>query len=260
MTIAERLQDFRQRGFNAETATVLVLIEESLHSLFTSFPNTFVLFGGATLVLFYDSQRHSGDVDLLVNCDDPPQLAEIIDAITPALNEVAETLNLAPLTIESTNPAGTFEKLSITGPQGQVLFTIDITRISALIKSELVKKPLLAGETQVQYPSKNLLLLHKAEAFLDRRNVKARDAFDVKLLLDTGAELDVNLKLHLQDGTVSERLEDPDFIHKRIDAINPRLCEAELRGYLPDEVFQELARQEFEPLRQALRDLFSEWL
>lgn len=141
MTIAQRLQNFRDRGFNAEMAAVLVLIEEALHSLFTTFPN-----------------------------------------------------------------------------------------------------------------------LYKAEAFLDRTNVKPRDAFDIKLLMDTGAELDNNLTVHLQDGPISERLEDPEFIRKRIDAINPKLCEAELRRYLPDDVFQELARQDFEPLRQALRNLFSEWL
>ena len=64
MTLAERLKNFQDRGFRAETATVLVLIEEALHSLFTSFTDTFVLFGGATLVLFYGSQRHSGDIDL----------------------------------------------------------------------------------------------------------------------------------------------------------------------------------------------------
>ncbi len=65
MTLAERLKNFQDRGFRAETAAVLVLIEEALHSLFASFRDTFVLFGGATLVLFYGSQRHSGDIDLL---------------------------------------------------------------------------------------------------------------------------------------------------------------------------------------------------
>jgi hypothetical protein len=47
MTLAERLKNFEDRGFRAETAAVLVLIEEALHSLFTSFADTFVLFGGA---------------------------------------------------------------------------------------------------------------------------------------------------------------------------------------------------------------------
>jgi hypothetical protein len=43
MTLAERLKNFEDRGFRAETAAVLVLIEEALHSLFTSFADTFVL-------------------------------------------------------------------------------------------------------------------------------------------------------------------------------------------------------------------------
>jgi Nucleotidyl transferase AbiEii toxin, Type IV TA system len=82
MTIAERLKNFEDRRFRAETAAVLVLIGEALHSLFTSFADTFVLFGGATLVLFYGSQRHSGDIDLLPNCDEIPNAETMIDSIS----------------------------------------------------------------------------------------------------------------------------------------------------------------------------------
>jgi Nucleotidyl transferase AbiEii toxin, Type IV TA system len=85
MTIAERLQIFQDRGFNRETSAVLVLIEEALHSIFVTFPDAFVLFGGATLVLFYGSQRHSGDIDLLPNSDETPKPEEIINAIRPDL-------------------------------------------------------------------------------------------------------------------------------------------------------------------------------
>jgi hypothetical protein len=95
MTLAERLKNFEDRGFRAETAAVLVLIEEAVHSLFTSFTDTFVLFGGATLVLFYGSQRHSGDIDLLPNCDETPKAERIIDSISPALGEVAQAFGLA---------------------------------------------------------------------------------------------------------------------------------------------------------------------
>lgn len=260
MTIAQRLQNFQDRDFKRETAAVLVLIEEALHSLFTTFPNAFVLFGGATLVLFYGSQRHSGDIDLLPNSDETPEPEEIINAIKPALNEVAEALGLAPLTISFLGNLGNVQKLQITGKDAQALFTIDVSRMSAVINSELVEQPILTEDALVKYPSRNLLLLHKAEAFLDRTNVKCRDAFDIKVLTDSGAKLDGNLKYHLEDGPVSERLEDPEFILKRINAVTPRYCETELRNYLPENIFQELARHEFEPLRQSLRDLFSEWL
>lgn len=133
-------------------------------------------------------------------------------------------------------------------------------RTSAVIKSELVEQPILTDEAIVKYPTRNLLLLHKAEAFLGRKNVKCRDAFDIKVLRDSGAELDGNLKFHLQDGVVSDRLENPDFIHQRIAAVTPKRCEAELQQYLPEEVYRQLAESEFESLRQSLRDLFAEWL
>jgi Nucleotidyl transferase AbiEii toxin, Type IV TA system len=260
MTLAERLKNFQDRGFRGETRGVLVLMEEALHSLFTTFPDTFVLFGGATLVLFYGSQRHSGDIDLLPNCDETPQAERIIDAITPALGEVAQALGPAPLTIGAIADLGHLLKIKVEAKDQQTVFTIDVSRTSAVIKSELVEQPLLTGDAIVKYPTRNLLLLHKAEAFLGRRNVKCRDAFDIKVLTDSGAELEGNLKFHLEDGAVSDRLEDPDFIRQRIAAVTPKSCEAELREYLPEEVFRQLAEKEFEPLRQSLRALFAEWL
>ena len=102
--------------------------------------------------------------------------------------------------------------------------------------------------------------MFKAEAFLKRPFLKARDAFDVKLLRDSGAELDDNLKAHLTDGPAAERLEDPEFIARRIAQVDSRTCKPELQPYLPKHVYDELEKVDFEPLRQALRELFSEWL
>jgi len=68
------------------------------------------------------------------------------------------------------------------------------------------------------------------------------------------------LKFHLQDGVVSDRLEDPLFIDQRIAAVTPKRCESELREYLPEDGYRQLAETEFEPLRQSLRDPFAEWL
>jgi hypothetical protein len=260
MTLAERLKKFEDRGFRAKTAAVLVLIEEALHSLFTTFPDTFVLFGGATLVLFYGSQRHSGDIDLLPNCDETPKAQSIIDCISPALAEVAQALGLAPLAISAIADSQYLLKIKVESKDQQTLFTIDVSRTSAVIKSELVEQPILTDEAIVKYPTRNLLLLHKAEAFLGRKNVKCRDAFDIKVLRDSGAELDGNLKFHLLDGVVSDRLEDPGFINQRIAAVTPKRCASELQEYLPEEVYRQLEETEFESLRQSLRDLFAEWL
>jgi hypothetical protein len=42
--------------------------------------------------------------------------------------------------------------------------------------------------------------------------------------------------------------------------VNPKLCRAELKPVLPDEVYTELERDGFEILRAALRSVFAEWL
>src|SRR6266404_5048101 len=65
MNLQARLEKYRERDFQQSDAEILVLIEESAIALFTSFPDHFILFGGATLVLFYASPRASRDLDLL---------------------------------------------------------------------------------------------------------------------------------------------------------------------------------------------------
>jgi len=72
--------------------------------------------------------------------------------------------------------------------------------------------------------------------------------------------LDDNLKAHLLDGHAGEKLENPEFITRRIDQVNSRTCKPDLQPYLPRNVYDELEKVDFEPLRQALRELFSEWL
>jgi hypothetical protein len=138
-------------------------MEEALHSLFASFTDTFVLFGGATLVLFYGSQRHSGDIDLLPNCDETPKAERIIDSISPALGEVAQALGLAPLAITTIADSEYLLKIKVESKDQRTLFTVDVSRTSTVIKSELVEQPIRTDDAIVKYPTRNLLLLHKAE-------------------------------------------------------------------------------------------------
>jgi hypothetical protein len=100
------------------------------------------------------------------------------------------------------------------------------------------------------------LLLQKCEVFLSHRHVKARDAFDIHLLLTRGASLNDNLRAHLED-FVSLKDLDGEFIEARIQNIDVRLCTAELRSVLPPALFDELATTKFAPIRDSLRVAFS---
>jgi hypothetical protein len=107
--------------------------------------------------------------------------------------------------------------------------------------------------------SRNYQLLQKAETFVSRRMVKTRDAFDMRLLLAEGAVLDEALKTHLDD-LVKWRELDAEQINERIEQITPKLCRAELKSVLPEEVCSSLEVEEFESLRATVRALFAEWL
>ena len=71
--------------------------------------------------------------------------------------------------------------------------------------------------------------------------------------------LDETLKAHLHD-LVKWRELDADQINERIEQITPKLCRAELKSVLPEELYSSLELEEFESLRAAARTLSADWL
>lgn len=65
MTLQERIARYLDRDLQKDQAEILVLMEEAAIALFSALPDHFVMFGGATLVLFHESPRISKDLDLL---------------------------------------------------------------------------------------------------------------------------------------------------------------------------------------------------
>ncbi len=72
MALDDRLQIYRDRGLQNEEAVILVLIEDTGAAILSAFPDHFILFGGAALLLFYDSPRFSRDLDLLATSSSLP--------------------------------------------------------------------------------------------------------------------------------------------------------------------------------------------
>ncbi len=89
MNIEERLAKYLKRDFSLEQAQILVLMEEVAIALFAALPEHFVLFGGATLVLFHNSPRLSKDLDLLARVDSLPSSGELQSAMEERVQEVA---------------------------------------------------------------------------------------------------------------------------------------------------------------------------
>jgi hypothetical protein len=55
VNIAGRIAKYEDRGFTRERAEINVLMEVAAFAIFRDFPDDFILFGGATLVLYHDS-------------------------------------------------------------------------------------------------------------------------------------------------------------------------------------------------------------
>src|SRR6202140_5070 len=103
MNLAAQIAAYRERGFTGEQAEVITMMRVAAGVLFRDFPDSFLLFGGATLVLFHDSVRHSADLDLLARAAELPTPEELRASLENGLAPAAEALNLGPLQVEVTD-------------------------------------------------------------------------------------------------------------------------------------------------------------
>lgn len=260
MNLADRLKIYRDRGFQEEEAAILVLIEEAGIAIFSAFPDHFVLFGGAALLLFHQSPRFSRDLDLLSSTTEFPPFEEFVSVVHRQIQPFAETLGLGHLDFRKYNQSNDFIKCWVVANE-KPLFSIDLTRIGgSVLESQIVKQTITGtSDRTVRTATANYLLLQKCEVFLTRRHVKARDAFDIHLLLGRGASLNNNLQPHLEDFVLLKDL-DAEFIEARIQSIDVKLCTADLRSVLPPALFDELAKKQFAPIGNSLRKVFSQWV
>ena len=260
MNVQQRVERYTKRGFQQTEAEILVLLEECASGLFSAFPDRFVLFGGATLVLFYDSPRLSRDLDLLARAEDLPPVTDIMKVIETSIQPLGEIFGLGKLEFQSASGKEDFIKIWVKSNDRR-LFSVDFTRIrGTVLKSEEVRKQIADSDQKIVVtPSAGALLLQKCETFLERRIIKSRDAFDINVLLARGAKLEENLKAHLDDFIQMVEI-DSEVIRKRIDRIDVKLCTAELRPVLPEKLFKELAEENFKTLRSSLETVFRDWL
>jgi hypothetical protein len=260
MNLQTRVDKYRERGFQELEAEILVLMEESAVAIFTSFPDHFILFGGATLVLFYESPRLSRDLELLASSGLLPKIEDVQAVVRSRIQPLAEIFGLGQLDFRQDIANPGFVKQWVLANQ-KPLFSIDLTRIGgSVLETQIVKQTIAdTPEKTVLTPNANYLLFQKCETFLGRRHIKARDAFDIHLLLSRGAHLDKTLRPHLEDLIAMKEL-DKESIETRIEAVTAKLCTVELRPVLPLPLFEQLEKEGFEAIRQSLRTVFSDWL
>jgi hypothetical protein len=261
MNLAEQLEALRGKDFSEEQARTIVLMREAATVLFRQWPESFILFGGASLVLFQDSVRHSADLDLHLRGEAPP-VGEVTEALRQGLEPLAGLLELHPLSMKVFGAGQDLTKIIVSSSDGVAVFAIDLSRMGSVIESGIEEQLLeglgTANTANVKFVTKDHQLLQKAETFLLRRAVKARDAFDIRFLLDRGAALRGHLRDHLADLLLGDI--DREYIIERIVSVTDKLCRAELRESLPRNKYEALEREHFQPLRDGLTELFGEWL
>ena len=263
MHLAQQLEALKSRGFDEGSAQAVVLLREATVLLFEAYPASFVLHGGANLILFHDSLRTSRDLGLLSRGTALPKAEEITKVLSAGLQELGELLGLTPLTVTVNVAEPGFLKLEIADKDARSLFTVDFGGLGSVLGSGIEEHRLegvsRTSAVTIWAVSRDHLLLMKAEAFLFRRGVKTRDAYDIKLLQDAGAVLSGELENHLADALAMREIAREEVI-ARIAQVTTRLCRVQLADVLPAREYKALERAEFEPLREAVRKLFHKCL
>ena len=170
-------------------------------------------FGGATLLLFHDSVRHSADLDLLAR-GEIPSSEDLRASLSAGLAAAADALNLGPLQVETSG-----DRILVKKRDSSLLFKVDITRFGCVRDSEIEEHMVEVDEqtvAQVKAASPGFLLLQKAECFLLRKIMKTRDAFDIYRLRQSGIALSQVLENHFEDTLMGHEIEATDIV-KRID-------------------------------------------
>jgi Nucleotidyl transferase AbiEii toxin, Type IV TA system len=192
---------------------------------------------------------------------DLPSAERVVEILSQELDPLAKLLQQSPLEVRVFRSDQDLLKISVSSG-GISLFTVDLNRMGSVIESGVTEQILeglgTTDTANVKFVSANLLLLQKAEAFLLRRFVKARDAYDIRYLLDRSATLEGNLRNHLADlllGNIDE-----EYIVDRVGKVTETLCRTELKGFLPRDTYEALERAHFQPLKDGLSQLFGEWL
>src|SRR5580692_2955887 len=114
MNLASELDSLKARGFSEDRAKIVVLIREAAVAIFSAFPDSFLLNGGANLILFHNSTRHSADLDLLALTKDIPEASEILATLNSDLPPLAELIKFAPLEIQIAKSEKDFKKLYVS--------------------------------------------------------------------------------------------------------------------------------------------------
>jgi hypothetical protein len=128
MNIAGQIAKYEEKGFTRQKAEINTLMENAIFAIFREFPDAFLLFGGATLVLFHESVRHSADLDLLVRGASLPTRDEVIDTLKRELSPFAQTLGLGDLRFEKVGSGTQEGSIFVASTSGQKLFRIDLTK------------------------------------------------------------------------------------------------------------------------------------
>ncbi|SRR5216684_4104773 len=261
MNTTNQIADLENRGFRRDQAEIILLMKQAAVTLFQDFPAAFVLFGGASLVLLYDSVRQSNDLDLLSTISTLPSGEAIAESLRTGLQAIGESLNIGPLSLVVDKNAPSEVKVIVNNRSGLPLFRVDLNRMGSVIQAEIEEHEIELAEEiagKVKSVSRDFLLLQKAEAFLQRRQIKARDAWDIHWLLSAGASLNEILRGHLSDSLRGEF--GRDEIRHRIQQLTLTRCRGELRPVLPPQVYEPLELAEFKPMIESVESLYAEWL
>ncbi len=207
-----------------------------LSEIYGRFGETLVFKGGTALSKFYNSDRFSDDLDFSLTMEgrDAETMSEIIDSVSHSYpTKTLRALSKSMLVYE----------LSIRGPLFETSNKYQHLKLEIDRNARVLETP-SAMRRNPAYPDlkpyvaavmrKEEILAEKVVTLLFRRNIKARDLYDLYFIIKTGISprvslIDKKMKVYGHTFTVAQ-------FERRIVAIG-KIWDAELRRLLPEDRF-----------------------
>lgn len=242
-------------------------IVETFHLLFLNHlgqkvnPAFYCLKGGCNLRFFFKSIRYSQDMDLDIKTMSVSTLRKNVDKILshPSFIQILRAKNISIDHLSSPKQTETTQRwkihLRFSGNALPIPTKIEFSRRAFNKNCELGPIDPEVLQAYNIYPilcnhyTKEEATLQKLEALLGRREIQARDIFDLKLLLDQGAHLKMSSKIKF----------DFQQLKTLIQSVEEAVYQSQVVGYLrPEYQNYYLSKKRWPEIQEAVLDKLME--
>lgn len=259
------LQRFKNMDVSMATD---VMQSRIIHSLFSGMTRDLLLVkGGIGMRVLTGSQRDTTDIDLAAEPES--NMSTIRSHMSAAINSALACglIENAEVREQDTRNGGLNPKWHISGrlagSQSKIHLKIEVSRRDLLPEEGISRfeyspsSPSAVGRFTVRTYSPMAMAASKVAALLDRRRHKARDIYDLMILIETKVEPPVAMLAAMGEEKLQEMMES---LFDKVFGMGYQSFEQDIAPYLPIEIAKRIDKESWEDMQLTVVDHVQDWL